>query len=756
MPATSAKQKRAMFAAAEGHSTLGILKAVGAEFVAADANNGHAAGILYVAPDGDVLLLRRADTEPNFGGYWSLPGGKGEPGETPEITALREAAEEMAGGPGPGAGMKLIDAKVTPTGMAFYTFAAGAADKFVPALNAEHTGFCWAPLNKLPQPMHPALAEMLEHRLGLYRTDVSPADYGELVARFAGWAHDNENPPPGLDAIAVDSESVRTYDADGRLHVSITPISKANICQYYGREIPGAAALGLEAERKYKLLRDPEELKKGAATFNGLPVMRRHVATSAADHKAEDTIGATGTDAAFEAPYLVNSLVIWPRGDIKDVEDALKKEISCGYRYRPDMTPGVFEGQPYDGVMRDIVGNHVAVVREGRAGPDVVVGDAKPEPTSSKGKFALDDGLVATSPNSAIPMGGKFRHPADCDCAECVAARAQQAEDSKEPTAMKTALSPKATLARGALVSFLMPRLAEDAAIDLPPLLTGITARNYAAKRPALLASVSEAVIGKLAKDQKLDGLDDVLMALDSVEAPDLPMPGGGKGKGPGAMDKSKRGKDAKPKGMDKAARDEAAENLKEKLKDKFGEDEDGYKAACDDIDGMRSGMDEDADEYEARREREAEEEGRGRVRTATDRRRAKDADPDDDEEDDDKKMGKDEVKQAVDEAIAGERTRQNAIRDALVFVRPWAGDLTMAFDSADDVYKHAVKARGGEVTGVHPSAFKSILKVMPKPGDRTGGAPRRDGGTPIAMDAAASETMAKKYPGMENIRLGG
>lgn len=40
------------------------------------------------------------------------------------------------------------------------------------------------------------------------------------------------------------------------------------------------------------------------------------------------------------------------------------------------MTPGVHEGQPYDGVMRDIVGNHVALVIEGRAGSDVVVGDS--------------------------------------------------------------------------------------------------------------------------------------------------------------------------------------------------------------------------------------------------------------------------------------------------------------------------------------------------------------------------------------------
>jgi hypothetical protein len=40
------------------------------------------------------------------------------------------------------------------------------------------------------------------------------------------------------------------------------------------------------------------------------------------------------------------------------------------------MTPGTYGGIKYDGVMRDIVGNHVALVEEGRAGADVHVGDA--------------------------------------------------------------------------------------------------------------------------------------------------------------------------------------------------------------------------------------------------------------------------------------------------------------------------------------------------------------------------------------------
>ena len=43
---------------------------------------------------------------------------------------------------------------------------------------------------------------------------------------------------------------------------------------------------------------------------------------------------------------------------------------------RVTMTPGVYEGERYDGVMTEITGNHVALVSDGRAGPDVVVADS--------------------------------------------------------------------------------------------------------------------------------------------------------------------------------------------------------------------------------------------------------------------------------------------------------------------------------------------------------------------------------------------
>ena len=193
----------------------------------------------------------------------------------------------------------------------------------------------------------------------------------------------------------------RRYDADGRLHILRTPISKATVNPYYGKEIPDYEALCLVPDRVYYLLRDPGELAKAAPSFARNQLMFKHTAVSAEDPKQDSIAGTIGSDVEFQAPYLVADLCIWDEEAIAGVETDTVRELSSSYRYRADMTPGMYEGQRYDGVMRDIQVNHVALVKAGRAGSDVMAADEEMKMTETKFGKALYAILCAASPKLA-------------------------------------------------------------------------------------------------------------------------------------------------------------------------------------------------------------------------------------------------------------------------------------------------------------------------------------------------------------------
>lgn len=277
--------------------------------------------------------------------------------------------------------------------------------------------------------------------------------------------------------LAMD-KSMRSRDTFGRLHVEKSNISKAAVNPYYGREIPNAAALGLDLDTIYYLLRCPEELARGAATFNNIQILWRHDGTLKATTPLKDlVVGTTGTNAVFDEPYLQNGLSIWDADAILAIEQHVQKELSSAYSYDADMTPGSYCGVKYDGVMRNIRGNHVALVTEGRAGPDVVVGDSK-----------------------------LLENP-------------------------KMKLSTKGVALLGALTGYSASVIAQDAQIgDLRAIVGRVKDLSTAKERKAVVTAFTKAVAGKLATGMALDGLDDVVDAVAEADTDEDPPK-------PGAMD---------------------------------------------------------------------------------------------------------------------------------------------------------------------------------------------------------------------------
>lgn len=312
-----------------------------------------------------------------------------------------------------------------------------------------------------------------------------------------------------MDRLALDRNSVRSYDTDGRLHVASAHITRVQVAPYYGREIPGADEFGWNPDTVYRLFRPADEIEKAASTAAGIQLMDVHTPVNARDHKPENIAGAVGTEVEFKYPYLDAPLTVWTADAISAIENGTQRELSCGYYYELDPTPGEFEGEKYDGVMRNLVFNHVALVEAGRAGPTVMVGD------------------------SAISI---------------------QTED--EPMAKTTKPSMAAMLARGALAVAVVPKLAQDQKIDLVKLTAGMTSKNFEAKLPGILGAIKP----KLAQDSDFAAIqaafDEMKDDMKKADDEDPAM------KPPGANDEDDEDEEEKAK---KKAAEDAEADAKEK-----------------------------------------------------------------------------------------------------------------------------------------------------------------------------------------------
>jgi uncharacterized protein len=1009
MPPVSEAQRKAMQAAAHGHSTLGIPKSVAREFIGEDqaqlSTLPSAAGICYVAEDGDVLLMRRATTDDNWAGHWALPGGKADAGEDDEDAAEREAGEETGNEAPAAAGeRKILDRRRTPNGWRYTTYAQPVSTKFWPRLNEEHDGASWFPIEDLPAKTHPAVRDALTRGLNVTE-DMQPDDWKALRENFSKWTREEELEPehaqdgvhatchgkgcegcgwtglanvnywpmkpkqgapeystahdewtegdhpranngqfgqgsgsasssskagpkdggsaskksplkmshlqkkggklgsnegglfegpkgdkfyikkPGTKAhvknerqaaalyqlagtntlnyrdveggehvatewkqlekknisqftpeerkeaakdfavhcwlanwdaagtggdnqgvlggkvttldvggslrfraqggpkgdafgdkvkefdtmrnkgmspdaarlfapmteaelkssvekvtaipddkihaavgddeqlantligrkkdlakrvgiamdaaieeegelelaydrapqwmdgavidlfgdfrqgLAYDKESVRTYSKDGHLHVEEANISKACVNPYVGKEIPRYSELGLDPDKVYRLLRHPAELKKAATTFDGKPILSEHVGITSDNHRKDLTIGSLGTGVRYEHPYLKAPLAFWTQDDIDDIETKRKKELSSAYHYRADMTPGTFEGEDYDGVMRDIVGNHVAHVKEGRAGSDVVVGDSKNPLTQEK-----------------FDMSKKAK------------------------------LSALGTVAYAALTAHMRPLLAMDAKLNIRSAVAAsrFTPKNFKAESPKLVAALMKASEGKLlAQDGSIkQGLDEIMDMISGMpEATAAP-----------AQGQDEDDEDAK-KGELGAEDDDMDDE------DMAGDEDDSEK---DDVD-VQAG-DEDMDDDDKKK----------KPPFAKDKKPVAGA------------MDANTVKGLIEQGRKAERQLQQGIRMAQDHVRPIVGTMpNVAFDSAEDVYLKALLLRGVD-TKAFKSADAGVLRAvydnLPKPGaghrqmalDSKNGGKDDTASTAIAKDSSLAKNLAR------------
>jgi hypothetical protein len=144
-------------------------------------------------------------------------------------------------------------------------------------------------------------------------------------------------------------------------------VSRAGVAAFRGREMPWRQ-LGIDPDRTYFVLRPAEDLQRALRTFNGAPLLRRHLDIGTDHRRLQETvIGTTGSRALFRDGFVVNDVKIWDDGAIDDVKTGRRRELSVGFTNgRVEMV----RGDDHDAIVRGSVVDHVCLCARGKLGSD--------------------------------------------------------------------------------------------------------------------------------------------------------------------------------------------------------------------------------------------------------------------------------------------------------------------------------------------------------------------------------------------------
>jgi len=296
------------------------------------------------------------------------------------------------------------------------------------------------------------------------------------------------------------------------------------------------------------------------------------------------------------------------------------------------------------------------------------------------------------------------------------------------------------------------PQLAMDAkGVDYSKLFTGVTTKTLKARKAQIVADAKKMLKGKtLAKDASIEGLAHLLDQFEHVKEPkslDESVSGAqhrameaaahghsnlGIPKNVGEefshKDKGKKFADALPaflksKGVDesiiKDCMDMMNDEMPENALDEEGEEVNIEVEEAEDEIEQEEGEDGEIEQEEAEDGEIEQEEGEDAHPRGKDKRHGKD-----------KKGGAmdgknkrvaakkfvtvDEMNENIERAVGTVQKKMLAVQEAREFVRPYVGELPMALDSAEKIYRSAAEIMGiDDAKGIHASALKTVIKTV-------------------------------------------
>lgn len=157
-------------------------------------------------------------------------------------------------------------------------------------------------------------------------------------------------------------------------------MARTGVQEYRAYEL-GLDADGMDPMKVIRLHRPPDEVFDSAsmASFEGKPITIEHPPVAVTSDNWSELAKGDVRDVGRSGELMTGTLVIRSKDAIEAVQSG-KVQLSNGYTFELDMTSGTTaDGRAYDGVQRNIRGNHVALVDAARCGSACRIADSQPK-----------------------------------------------------------------------------------------------------------------------------------------------------------------------------------------------------------------------------------------------------------------------------------------------------------------------------------------------------------------------------------------
>lgn len=317
----------------------------------------------------------------------------------------------------------------------------------------------------------------------------------------------------------------REMTADGYMVAKNSTLARTGVQQYRAYEL-GLDAEGMDPMRVIRLHRPAEEVfnPQSMASFESKPVTIDHPSEPVTADNWADLAKGEVRDVSRAGEMMAGTVIVKSKDAIDAIQSG-KNQLSNGYSFDLDMTPGTSaQGQAYDGVQRNIRGNHIAIVDAARCGSACRIADSQPNEGVTTMADALRkvivDGIPVEVNDTAAAAIDKLVQARDKALADVTTANAALAEantkhtealaakDAELETVKKDVITPEA---RDAMVAD-WAKLIGDAKRLVPELVTD---------GKTCLAIRREAITALTGKDATAKAVAEAVLAGKTVDTAD-------------------------------------------------------------------------------------------------------------------------------------------------------------------------------------------------------------------------------------------